>query len=95
MYGSGIWVGDGLYQWTLADTTLAVSGFLLEQNKCYTIIFQGSVFNSYDPLNEGDFLAKEGCTELGVLVKIVEQTPGDYYLKFVVVTLQILYSSEV
>ena len=82
--GSGIWVGDGQYQWTLADTTLAVSGFLLEQNKCYTIIFQGSVFNSYDPLNEGDFLAKEGCTDpVGVPCKDCGTTPGDYYLKFV------------
>tara|TARA_R100001443_G_scaffold51239_3_gene63237 strand:- start:667 stop:2841 length:2175 start_codon:yes stop_codon:yes gene_type:complete len=82
--GSGVWVGDGTYQWTLPDTNLPVTGFLLEENKCYTIIFQGSVFNSYDNLPEGNFAAKAGCTDsAGTPCKPCGTTPGDYYLKFI------------
>ncbi len=82
--GSGVWVGDGVYQWTLPDVTLPISGFLLEEDKCYTVIFQGNIFNSYDGANEGDFVAKEDCTDpLGIPCKPCGVLPGDYYLKFV------------
>lgn len=40
-------LSDGIYKWT-GTLTILPSGFILDQDNCYIITSQGSVFNTYD-----------------------------------------------